>query len=326
VCVGFAQTQLQVQKAVTTVGRLPKMAAHVVLVQNQRERAAAMQNKLQLFLILLYFTFFPSVSIAGCNQIIIEYKAALENGNLKEAAMHVGTLMEMEWVDNIVKKTQPNIKRDDACEEQSLNSNYSKIIFNDAITWAEKNKKPKLLFNLAERLKGDYQKIYYKDLITRAAELGDDEAQYKLARMYLFGIFGLQKNSFKSIELFKSSVSKNNADAAVQLGLLYKNGADVLQDYAEANKLFQFGASLGDWSAMVEIADNYFDGIGLIRDFSKSYMWFNLALDKATKENFDTKYIRERRDLSAMNLKNDDILKAQELSKKCLQSNYKNCD
>ena len=37
------------QKAVTTVGRLPKTAAHVVLVQNQRERAAAMHGKALVF-------------------------------------------------------------------------------------------------------------------------------------------------------------------------------------------------------------------------------------------------------------------------------------
>lgn len=52
-CVGFAQTQLPQQKAVTTVGRLPKMAAHVVLVQNQRERAAAMRGKALVFSALL---------------------------------------------------------------------------------------------------------------------------------------------------------------------------------------------------------------------------------------------------------------------------------
>ena len=52
-CVGFAQTQLQVQRAVTTVGRLPKMAAHVVLVQNQPERAAAMRGKALIFSALL---------------------------------------------------------------------------------------------------------------------------------------------------------------------------------------------------------------------------------------------------------------------------------
>ena len=54
--VGFAQTQLPQQKAVTTVGRLPKMAAHVVLVQNQRERAAAMRGKALVFSALLLAT------------------------------------------------------------------------------------------------------------------------------------------------------------------------------------------------------------------------------------------------------------------------------
>jgi len=49
VCVGFAQTQLPQQRAVTTVGRLPKTAAHVVLVQNQLERAAAMHGKALVF-------------------------------------------------------------------------------------------------------------------------------------------------------------------------------------------------------------------------------------------------------------------------------------
>ena len=58
-CVGFAQTQLQVQRAVTTVGRLPKMAAHVVLVQNQPERAAAMHGKT-----IFSFAFLISVSIS----------------------------------------------------------------------------------------------------------------------------------------------------------------------------------------------------------------------------------------------------------------------
>ena len=40
-------------KAVITAGRLPKMAAHVVLVQNQPERAAAMRGKALIFSALL---------------------------------------------------------------------------------------------------------------------------------------------------------------------------------------------------------------------------------------------------------------------------------
>lgn len=62
-CVGFAQTQLPQQKAVSIVGRLPKTAAHVVLAPSQLERAAAMRGK-ALALSALLLALDISVTIA----------------------------------------------------------------------------------------------------------------------------------------------------------------------------------------------------------------------------------------------------------------------
>jgi len=56
VCVGFSQTQLQAQRAVTTVGRQPKMVVHVVLAPSQLERAAAMRGKALVLCALLFAT------------------------------------------------------------------------------------------------------------------------------------------------------------------------------------------------------------------------------------------------------------------------------
>lgn len=68
------------QKVVTTVGRLPKMAAHVVLAPNQPERAAAMHGKALVLSALLLATDICSTSAQSlfdqrvkCQQIAMRW-------------------------------------------------------------------------------------------------------------------------------------------------------------------------------------------------------------------------------------------------------------
>ena len=61
------------------------------------------------------------------------------------------------------------------------------------------------------------------------------------------------------------------------------------------------------------------EGKGLMQNYKKAYMWFNLAIHNGYS---DTRKIRDK---VAKKLSSQDLIEAQEMTKRCLDSGYKNC-
>ena len=76
------------------------------------------------------------------------------------------------------------------------------------------------------------------ELLSKAAEQGDANAQCNLGIMYAQGRGGLVKDTTKAIELYRKSAEQGNANAQCGLGLAYAQGrGGLVKDSTKATEL-----------------------------------------------------------------------------------------
>ena len=107
--------------------------------------------------------------------------------------------------------------------------------------------------------------------------------------------------------------------AQYSLGFMYSDGIGVPENDKTAVKWYTLAAEQGHASAQQNLAQIYSDGHGVPADYVRAYMWFNLA--SFNDETFGSK----NKDIVAQKMTAADIGKAQELSSKCLENDYKDC-
>ena len=92
----------------------------------------------------------------------------------------------------------------------------------------------------------------------RAAK-GDPEAQFNLAKNYEAGRGGLKKDYAEAERWYRRSAEQGDPFAQASLGLLFRFGKGVAQDYVEAYKWFYLAASRttgSDRDSIVELRDS----------------------------------------------------------------------
>ena len=72
---------------------------------------------------------------------------------------------------------------------------------------------------------------------TKAAELGEAEAQFSLGNMYAEG-HGVPQDDQQSVSLFRKAAEQGFAPAQVNLGVMYTQGQGIERDMVEAHKWF----------------------------------------------------------------------------------------
>jgi len=95
--------------------------------------------------------------------------------------------------------------------------------------------------------------------IVAAAERGDADAQFQLARAYLRGE-GVPKDVKKAFELMKASADQGNADAIGGLGYFFSNGIAVPKDEKQALEWFRKGAEKGSAKAQLNLGNLLLSG------------------------------------------------------------------
>ena len=173
-------------------------------------------------------------------------------------------------------------------------------------------------------------------LFTKAAEQGHADAQNNLGDRYKYGE-GILQDYKQAVHWFTKAAEQGHADAQHNLGWMYEDGIGALQDYKQL-----FIGTRKQLSKVLHRRSLVLVGaISLEKAFQKiikkAYMWANLAihneLPKAQKNddtirNFNEKMLkifRESRDTMAKGLSSQDLIEAQEMAKRCLNSGYKNC-
>lgn len=106
------------------------------------------------------------------------------------------------------------------------------------------------------------------------------EALYSLGIDYLNGndSLGIYMNKEKGVELLRRAAEQGNADAQYNLGDCYYYGEGVAQDYAQAVYWYRQAAEQGNAWAQYNLGVCYAEGLGVDRDSKQAESWKNLAI------------------------------------------------
>ena len=91
-------------------------------------------------------------------------------------------------------------------------------------------------------------------------------------------------------------------------------------NYVKAVRSFRDAAAQGNVAAQYHLGRMYSYGIGVIQDYVRAYMWFDLV--SAAGNGFGTM----ARDAAARKMTPQQIEEAQNLARECHERNFKTCD
>ena len=97
------------------------------------------------------------------------------------------------------------------------------------------------------------------------------------------------------------------------LGLMYRDGQGVAQDYAEAARWCRKAADQGDASAQSNLGCMYETGCGVPRDYVRAHMWLNLAASRASGDH--QQKFAQMRESVAKKMTSQQIAEAQRLAR-----------
>lgn len=108
---------------------------------------------------------------------------------------------------------------------------------------------------------------------------------------------------------FKTDALRGNAFAQMKLGIMYRMGYGVPQDFQKAVKWWRAAAEGGNANAQCNLGFMYLYGVALEMDPVRAYAWFSIA---AGQGHLDA---RAKRDIvAAWRLNEEELLEAQRLS------------
>jgi uncharacterized protein len=79
--------------------------------------------------------------------------------------------------------------------------------------------------------------------------------------------------------MFNRAIETGDASAMMKMGLLYRSGDGVGQDYGKALKWFKKAGEAGDTRGMYFAAMCYEDGRGVAKDHAEALKWYLKAAD-----------------------------------------------
>ena len=80
---------------------------------------------------------------------------------------------------------------------------------------------------------------------------------------------------------YRMSADAGDAEAMLNLGVMYENGRGVPKDEAEAVRWYRKSADAGDTKAMLNLGRAYENGQGVPKDAAEAILWFHKALSSS---------------------------------------------
>ena len=108
------------------------------------------------------------------------------------------------------------------------------------------------------------------------AEQGDVEAQVSLGLMYRRGR-EISQDYTQARKWFRKAAEQGHAAAQNNLGLMYDHGRGVDQDFVQARKWYLKAAEQGHANAQYNLALLYANGQGVPQDDIEAYVWANIS-------------------------------------------------
>ncbi|CAB4404697.1 unnamed protein product [Rhizophagus irregularis] len=120
------------------------------------------------------------------------------------------------------------------------------------------------------------------ELFQKAANLGNNIAQYSLGCCYKYG-HGTDKDYNKAFEFFKKSAEGEYPEGITQLGYCYFNGIGTMINKKKAFELYQKAANLGDKVGTCNLAYCYENGNGVMKDINQAIYWYEKSAEQGHK-------------------------------------------
>ncbi len=79
------------------------------------------------------------------------------------------------------------------------------------------------------------------------------------------------------MQWYLKAADKDESNSMNAIGLLYKQGKGVNQDYQQAMQWFLKGADKNNHEAIYNIGIMYKDGLGVAKDYTKAKEWLKKA-------------------------------------------------
>ena len=140
-----------------------------------------------------------------------------------------------------------------------------------------------------------------------AAAQGHAGGQFNVGVMYKRGL-GVPQDYAEALKWYRLAAEQGLAKAQANVGTMYFDGVGVQQDYAEALKWGRLAAAQGYATAQANLGVMYATGRGVSEDYVLAYMWFDLAANQGFGPSVNYKATL------AEEMTPDQIAKAEEMS------------
>ena len=128
----------------------------------------------------------------------------------------------------------------------------------------------------------------------------------------------------QAARLFSPLAEQGVASAQFYLGVMHEKGRGVRQDYPTALTWFRKAAAQGFAGPQNNLGLMYERGRGVRKDVVRALMWYHIA--GTLLHGDEEKAAVKRRDYLTSHMTAEQIEQAQEMARRCQQSQFKECD
>lgn len=210
-----------------------------------------------------------------------QYLEQASNKGLVKAQIALGELLWAEAIYSFRAEIHPStILMKQGATRESLGVD----LFNEKkrILWEEHNARTDHAIVLYQQSRAWLQK---------AAEIGNAEAQYKLAQKYVYGPGEILWQYEKAIKWYKMAAELGHLDAQSELGILYSEGdfyhKTVKPDHNKAVFWLKKAAERGHTRAQLHYGYALMEGKGVETDKTSAVEWYRKAAEKGNARAFD---------------------------------------
>ena len=122
-----------------------------------------------------------------------------------------------------------------------------------------------------------------KNLIVSSSKQGFDKSQFVLGLMYKNGE-GVPQDYKEAVKWYRKAAKQGNFEAQYSLGEIYQEGKGIPQDYTESVKWYRLAAEQGYSEAQSNLGDMYRNSQGVPQDNEEAIKWFRLAAEQGYSE------------------------------------------
>lgn len=142
------------------------------------------------------------------------------------------------------------------------------------------------------------------------------------------GIDAYYQNDFaKALRLWLPLAEDGNANAQNNLGAMYENGQGVAADMKEAARWYRRAAEQAHTDGQMNLGRLYTTGQGIPEDLVRAHMWLTIATDRSMGGMlWGAADALAARTAVAARLTPEQLTLARQMAKRCVESNYWECN